>query len=148
MRCLGVMMMLCLTSTAFADARTFTDAQALLAEGNTEEAQALLTHLVTTADADAEAFLYLATMLRGQGDLDAARQTFEDGVARDDQHTGLLCEYAMTLAWMDQRAEALAAYERALTVDATALCAQRGRALVLYWNGDHREALAAYEGLV
>lgn len=149
MRLLGVLLMLCVAVTAYAeDAPSFADAQALLAEGRADEAQALLTQLVESADADAEAFLYLGSMLRSQGQMEAAREMFEEGTRRDEQHTGLLCEYAMTLAWMNEHEGALRVYERALHSDPAALCAQRGRALVLFWNGDHDEAVAAYEGLV
>jgi tetratricopeptide (TPR) repeat protein len=143
-----VALLLCLTSTTYADDRSFADAQAMLAEGNSEGAQEVLVELVAIESTEAEAFLYLGTMLRTQGDLDAARQTFENGILRDGQHIGLLCEYAMTLAWMEERQEALAAYDRALVMDDTALCAQRGQAIVLFWSGDHRRATAAYERLV
>lgn len=65
MRLLGVLLMLCVAVTAYAeDDPSFADAQALLAEGRADEAQALLTQLVESADADAEAFLYLGSMLR------------------------------------------------------------------------------------
>lgn len=148
MKFAGLLLVFCLSSTSYADAPTFVDAQALLAEGRTDEARVLLTELVESEDAEAEAFLHLGSMLRTEGNMEGALEIFEEGTRRDEQHTGLLCEYAMTLAWTNEHEGALRVYERALRSDADALCAQKGRALVLFWNGDHREAVVAYEQLV
>lgn len=91
--------------------------------------------------------LLLGTLLRADGDLDAACRLFRaslDGVGATESTHLLWFELAVTRSWMDELAQAEIAFREAVKSGPDFLPSRLGLARVLRWRGKHRAAEENY----
>lgn len=120
---------------------------AWLATGETARAREALEEKIRSPNERAESFLYLGSLLRSEGELDAAERVFAEGVDRFPEHVTLLGELGMTLAWSQHFDRALTLYDRAMRIAPDDTSTRLQRARVRRWSGQLEESSADYRFL-
>ena len=119
-----------------------------LAEKNDKRARDVLSSVVKSDAAPADAFLLLGTLERKYGEKKRALETFERGLSFHPHHVNLNVEYAVSLSWEGKHDAAIDALERVLALDPH----HRGGKLllgrVLAWKGQGDRARKPYKQLL
>lgn len=97
---------------------------------------------------DLETLFYLGSSLWENGEIAAAREVFEEALARFGRHPVVLAQFGRLLLWSGRHAEAIRVLDEMLSLDPGDPAAQMDLARALDGAGERERALEAYRRAV